>query len=244
MDMKKVIEYFPVNQRFTKQQFSGMVRKINADYAESSISWLLSELKHEEKIVNVGRGIYLRTSEKNTKRDYICDHLGIYLEVEQAVQREFPLVAFQMWEIYQMNEFVNHLFGKNTVFVEVENMCEGPVFEMLHDKFKDVLFCPSENMYYRQRGGDNTIVVQRLISEVPKPVLGHSAPLEKLLVDLFSGKLTGKLISRSEYRVIYEGAFSKYYIDEAKMFRYARRRNLETEIKAFIKEKTDIELAY
>lgn len=68
-------------------------------------------------------------------------------------------------------------------------------------------------MYYKQRGKDDTVVVQKLISEAPKPITGHSAPLEKLLVDLFSKKLTGKLISRSEYQRIYEDAFSKYRVD-------------------------------
>ena len=244
MDMKDVIEYLSTNESFTKQQFSSMVREANADYSESSISWLLSELKREQKIASIGRGVYVRVTEEGKKKKYHYDHLEAYLEIEQEINRKFPLVEFQMWEVYQMNEFVNHLFGKNTIFVEVENMCEAPVFEMLHERFPDVLFCPDKDMYYRQRGNDDTVVVQKLISEAPKPSAGHSAPLEKLLVDLFSKKLTGMLVSRSEYQGIYEDAFSRYIIDEMKMFRYARRRHLETEIKIFLKEKTNVELKY
>ncbi len=244
MNMKDVIEYLPIDKGFTKYQFSSKVREVNPDYSGSSISWLLSELKREQKIASIGRGIYIRITEDGRKREYAYDHLEAYLEIEQSVSREFPLVEFQMWEMYQMNEFVNHLFGKNTIFVEVENMCEAPVFEMLHERFPDVLFCPDKDMYYRQRGKDNTVVVQKLISEAPKPVIGHSAHLEKLLVDLFSKKLTGRLVSRSEYQGIYEDAFSRYCIDETKMFRYARRRHLEAEIKTFLKEKTNVELKY
>ncbi len=244
MNMKDIIEYLPMDESFTKQQFSSKVRETNADYSGSSISWLLSELKREQKIASVGRGVYIRVTEESRKREYTFDHLEAYLEIEQAVKREFPLVEFQMWEMYQMNEFVNHLFGKNTIFVEVENMCEAPVFEMLHERFSDVLFSPSKDIYYRQRGNDNTVVVQKLVSEAPKPVTGHSAPLEKLLVDLFSKKLTGKLISRSEYQGIYEEAFSRFHIDEIKMFRYARRRHLESEIKTFLREKTSVKLRY
>lgn len=244
MGMKDVIEYLPVDESFTKQQFSSKVREVNAGYSGSSVSWLLSELKREQKIASVGHGVYIRVKEENRKSEYSYDHLEAYLEIEQAVSREFPLVEFQMWEMYQMNEFVNHLFGKNTIFVEVENLCEAPVFEMLHERFPDVLFCPDKDMYYRQRGNEDTVVVQKLVSEAPKPVTGHSAPLEKLLVDLFSKKLTGKLISRSEYQGIYEDAFSRYSIDETKMFRYARRRHLEAEIKTFLREKTNVELKY
>ena len=244
MDIKDVIEYLPADESFTKQQFSSMIREADAGYSESSVSWLLSELKRKQKIASIGRGVYIRVTEEGRKKEYSYDHLKAYLEIEQAVSREFPLVGFQMWEMYQMNEFVNHLFGKNTIFVEVENMCEAPVFEMLHERFPDVLFCPDKDMYYRQRGNDNTVVVQKLISEAPRPAAGHSAPLEKLLVDLFSKKLTGKLVSRSEYQGIYEDAFSRYSIDETKMFRYARRRHLEAEIKIFLKEKTNVELRY
>lgn len=244
MDMKDVVECLPVDESFTKQQFGSKVREANVSYSGSSVSWLLSELKKERKIASVGRGVYIRVTEENRKKEYSYGHFGAYLEIEQAVSREFPLVEFQMWEMYQMNEFVNHLFGKNTIFVEVENMCVAPVFEMLHERFSDVLFCPSKDIYYRQRGNDDTVVVQKLVSETPKPSTGHSAPMEKLLVDLFSKKLTGKLINRSEYLGIYEEVFSKYSIDETKMFRYARRRHLEAEIRTFLEENTNVELKY
>lgn len=116
--------------------------------------------------------------------------------------------------------------------------------EGLHDKFPYVLFCPSEEMYHKQKGNDNTIVVQKLISEAPKPAVGHSAPLEKILVDLFSKKLTGKLIVRSEYPEIYEQAFERYYINETKMLRYARRRSLDEKLTTFLKESTNVNLEY
>ena len=244
MELKQIIEYFPENQSFTKQQFVAAVREENAYYADSSISWLLAELKKENKIISVGKGRYVRTSSRTEKREYRYLHQKDYMEVESMIAKEFPLVEFQMWELYQMNEFVNHLFGKNTIFVEVENMCEDVVFECLRNRFADVLFCPNKEMYYKLRKGDGTIVVQKLISETPGSIEGHSAPIEKILVDLFSGKLTGKLISKSEYRDIYEEAFDRYDIDEQKMFRYARRRNLETKIKKFIQEETDIQLKY
>ena len=54
-------------------------------------------------------------------------------------------------------------------------------------------------------------------------------------MDLFSNIFTGRLIERSEYPAIFEDAFSKYYLNESKMFRYARRRNVESQIKEFMK---------
>lgn len=68
------------------------------------------------------------------------------------------------------------------------------------------------------------------------------SPWEKLLVDLFSRKLTGHLIERAEYPAVYEEAFSKYLIDQKKMFRYARRRGVEEEMKELIRTSTNIKL--
>ena len=55
-------------------------------------------------------------------------------------------------------------------------------------------------------------------------------------------KLTGHLIERAEYPAVYEEAFSKYLIDQKKMFRYARRRGVEEEMKEFIRTSTNIKL--
>ena len=62
------------------------------------------------------------------------------------------------------------------------------------------------------------------------------------MVDLFVNKFTGHLIEKSEYPAILEETFHKYYLDETKMFRYARRRNVEARMKTFIRQETGIKL--
>ena len=90
---------------------------------------------------------------------------------------------------------------------------------------------------------ENMVVIQRLLSEAPKPFDDmKGCSLEKLLVDLFSSKLTGQLVERAEYPGIFEEAFRKYYIDEKKLFRYARRRSVEKEIREFIEKETNVQL--
>lgn len=242
MTVKNYFKDIPENKIFTKNDIRIEIQNQNYQYSERAITWLLSEGINKHVLERVGKGMYVRLSNKQVKPIYDYDHSEIYKEIESAISKTYPLVTFQMWEMYQMNEFVNHLFGRNTIFVEVEKMLVEPVFETIHTQYSEVLFSPNKEMYYRQRGDDNTIVVQQLLSEAPKPFIDHTCPLEKLLVDLFSAKLTGQLISRSEYRNIYEDSFAKYKIDESKMFRYARRRNLEDKIKEFIQEETDIKL--
>ena len=141
-----------------------------------------------------------------------------------------------------MNEFVNHLLAKNTIFVEVENMLDESVFNLLFERYPHVLHNPDIEEYYKY-AGDETIVVRKLISEAP-PAFGQhrQASLEKLLVDLFGRGISGSILSRSEYRAIYEDSFHKYNINQAKLFRYARRRGVEKTIRDFIREETRIML--
>ena len=128
--------------------------------------------------------------------------------------------------------------GVDDIVVEVENMLEDGVFDTLREQYPNVFISPKIEQYHRYKGKEDNIVVLKLISEAPKPKDGHSSTLEKLLVDLFSNKFTGRLIEHSEYPAIFEDVFNKYYLDEAKMFRYARRRNVESKIKRFMKENT------
>lgn len=141
-----------------------------------------------------------------------------------------------------MNEFANHQMTKNIIFVEVKNILDKSVFNQLFEIYPHALLNPSADEYDKY-AVDETIVVRRLISEAP-PFFGdyRQASLEKLLVDLFGRGIAGVIISRSEYRAIYEDAFQKYNINLAKLFRYARRRGIEKKIQRFICEETDITL--
>lgn len=241
VDIKNFTSRLPYDTVFDKQQFREMVCSIFPDYKEYSVSWLIKKLKEEKVLVSVGKGKYIRQEARGRKkRVYKYMHSDEYLDVEKSITQEFPLVTFQMWELIQFNEFVNHQLSKNILIVEVENMLENAVFEYLRDQYMHVLFCPDIDEFYRYRSEETTIVILKLVSEAPKPIENHSSPLEKLLVDLFTNKFAGKLIQRSEYRAILEDSFEKYLIDETKLFRYARRRNVDMQIREFIKENTKI----
>lgn len=65
MDMSSVIEYLPVDESFTKQQFSSMVREANAGYSGSSVSWLLFLLHNHEQVDRIKGGLKRMTEKKH-----------------------------------------------------------------------------------------------------------------------------------------------------------------------------------
>ena len=87
------------------------------------------------------------------------------------------------------------------------------------------------------------IVLNKRVTETPKG-LGESwhSRIEKVLVDLITEPLIQDSINKSEYDNIFEDVFSRYIVDESCLFRYARRRGADKELKDFIINNTTVEL--
>ena len=243
MNTLSIISALPEGQVFNKVRFREAVYKVNPDCSETSINWMLVTLRKRGILASVGAGkYYVIPQNASVKKSYRYPHSQEYLEIEHSVSSTYPLVNFQMWELIQMNDYVNHQIAKNVIFVEVESMLIDTVYETLHEQYPYAMIQPNSTSFYKQRSPETDIVVQKLLTEAPKPVFDHSCPLEKLLVDLLSRKLSGHLIERSEYPKIFEDIFQKYNIDETKLLRYAKRRHLYDDLITFISTQTDIKL--
>ena len=237
------LQTLPKGQLFDKVAFREAVRSLNPNCTENTINWMLYFLRKKGMLASAGAGkYYVVPSEVTRKREYRYPNSEEYKEIEEAIADAFPYMKFQMWELIQLNDFVNHQIAKNVIFIEVESMLEDTVFEMLHIRYPYAMIQPDKNYFFKQRSPGTDIVVQRLLTEAPSPTNGHASPMEKILVDLFSNKLTGNLIEKSEYPRIVEDVFRKYRIDETRMFRYARRRNLYNALVSFIQTQTNVEL--
>lgn len=152
-------------------------------------------------------------------------------------------MEFTIFELVQLNEFVNHQLAHNVLFLSVEDDIIDFVFDLLKEQFPGkVLLDPTPELYH-QYWYDGMIVLNKLVTEAPRGIeeAWHTR-LEKLLVDLVSDSLLQEVISKSEYPAILEGTFSGYVIDESCLFRYAKRRGAEKQLKALIREKTNITL--
>lgn len=225
---------------FTTGDFSEMLRIESPGIGRSTVFRLLKYLCEIGTITRTSKGHF----DVSNKRIYNYELSETAKNISMYIQEQFPLVDFQVWELYQMNEFVNHQMSRNTIFVEVENMLDKSIFNLLFDKYPHVLHNAGMDEYYKY-AGDETIGVRKLISEAPSGFGQYKqASLEKILVDLFGRGLSGSIISRSEYKAIYEDSFKKYVINQPKMFRYARRRGIEKNIVDFIHDKTNITLEY
>ena len=192
-------------------------------------------------LARVGSGLYCLPN--NNAKPYEHEYSNLAIEIASLMQAQYPLVDFNILELVQLNNFVNHQLAHNILFLSVESDVIEFVFSMLRNQyFGRVLISPTPEMYH-QYWSDNMIVVNKLTTEAPKGLeIPWHTRLEKLLVDVIADPLLIDSISESEYPTIYEDAFSMYVVDESCLFRYANRRAVDIKIKKLIEEKTNITL--
>ncbi len=159
------------------------------------------------------------------------------LRVAELLSEEYDGLNFQISELRQLNQFVNHLIAHNTIFVYVENDLTNYVFDTLWSLNPGkVMLKPKADDYFRYIQ-DNGIVVLRLPSETPKGYEEQwKSRLEKILVDIFTDKLVSSIVPEEDKEEILEGAFKDYLIDKDTMLHYARRKGAEKKMREILEQ--------
>ena len=227
-------------ESFSRTEFINAYRTEQPEQSDEAAVYALRKLLKDGGIIRVSWNQY---APPQKKRLYHHDYSAISEEVAGKILNECMDPVFQIFELTQLNVFVNHLIAHNTVFVYVENELLDYVFDLLRQTYPGkVMFKPSVDEYYRYLV-DDEIVVGRLPSETPKglDVPWHSR-LEKILVDVAVDKLLSQLVPSGEYDNIFNESFERYYLDETAMRRYAKRKGAEGKFDSFLR-KHDYQMA-
>lgn len=217
---------------FTRANYYEAMRQEANKASLAGLSYALSKQVVDNNIIHIGRDQYSFSKGRHAYRHTYSETSE---RIASEMTEEYPSGNFQIFELVQLNAFVNHQIAHNTIFVFVENELVDYVFDMLKMKHPGkVLLKPSVEDYYKYYV-DDLIVVLRLPSESPKEAgCNWHSRLEKILVDISVDKLVSKLVSRGEYPLIFNDAFSRYAIDTKAMLRYANRRGAAARFKAML----------
>lgn len=217
---------------FSRQEFS---RTMMASYGmtEPQAAYDLKKRLDKGMLVRSGWGRYSLP----VKRVYIHHYSDHATEVVNTINKEYDGVDFQVFELIQLNDFMNHQIAHNTVFVAVENDLIDYVFESLWKAYPGkVMLKPKLEQYYRYLQ-DNVIIVGRLPSETPKGIeKPWMSRMERILVDVFTDKLISAIVPEDEKDRIVDGAFNDYMVDQNTMLRYAKRKGTEKRMAKILSE--------
>lgn len=201
---------------------------------DPQISYDLQKRLEAYSIVRVGWNKYTVAGKKSL---YSHEYSDVSVDIAEMISDNYIELKFQLFELIQLNDFMNHQMAHNTIFVSVENDMQDYVFDTLRSKYPGrVMLRPSVDEYYRYLQ-DDEIIVCRLPSESPK---GFTVPwksrLEKIVVDVFTDKLIGRIVPEGEKKAIILGAYESYLLDEKTMIRYAKRKGADTKFRNILKE--------
>jgi hypothetical protein len=231
-DKMVILERIGSNSPFARSDLQAVMEECGYHTSESITNHMITRMLAAGDIARIGRNRYCVS---NSQKAYHFSHSEFAVSVANEIVKAHLYLDFRIFELVQLNEFVNHQIAHNIVFVSVEGELEEDVFNTLWERHKgSVLLKPDADELFRYLTED-IVVIGKLPTESPKGIdVFWDTRLEKMLVDIAVDKLLRKVVYSGEYPAIYQGGFSKYAIDKNVMFRYARRRGALGKYKEFL----------
>lgn len=217
-------------ETYSRAKLMDMLRIDNPALSQNSFQWAIGTMVKTGRIERVGRDEYALSSGEKLPI-YTPPYTDEANAVIEKISKKYSYIRFTVYESCLLNEFLNHLIAKNTIFVQAEKDSSVFVFRYLQEIMgQGLMYKPTTEDFSLYWKGDSVIITD-LISEAPlSQSRPHDITMEKLLVDIYCDKLIRGTFEKSEYKSIVEQAKATYQLDKIKLLRYARRRNKEADI--------------
>ncbi len=237
-DTSSLLEKAGFCSSFTRSDFQKIMEDCGYRTTKSITNHAITRLIESGAIVRIGCNRYCVSGSLKT---YHFPHSELASSLADEIIKAHPYLDFRIFELVQLNEFVNHQIAHNIVFISVEGGFEKDVFNTLWERHKgSVLVKPDADELFCYLNDDMSVIM-KLPSESPKGKdFLWDTRLEKMLVDIAVDKLLRKIVYQREYEAIYQGAFHKYAIDRSIMFRYARRRGALEKYREFLVNEAEL----
>lgn len=222
--------------RFSVSDIIQFYQQFEDNIKRSTVDWRIYELTNADIIHRMARGIYSLKEVRHYQPEITRANKLLY----GSFKKQFPYARGCFWDTRWLNEFMLHQPGRFYTLLEVEKDVLEAVFYEMKDQGKEAFLNPSEEVI------DKYIVDKRspllllpLISEAPTQEIDgvRTITIEKMLVDLVSNASLFAAQQGSELKRIFKAAYEKYTISEAKILRYASRRNRKEAIELLIKSR-------
>jgi len=236
----KLIEQFKDKESFSREELSDFFRQFEPDLKEGTFAWRIYDLQNRNIIKPVRRGVYTISSKPKYKPSLSPE----LLKIGKKLLEQYTDAEYCIWDTAWLNEFSQHQSPRHMQIIEIEKEFAESLYYHLKDSMRHELYLnPDEktiDFYIAE--SNHSVVIKKMITRSPTSKVSHnktklSVPLlEKILVDLFAENKLFYLYQGAELVHIYESAIKNYTINYTKLFSYAKRREKEQDIKAFLRK--------
>lgn len=230
---QKLKKQFAQNGIITTSEVVDFYKKFDPEIPRTTVNWRVYQLVKQGVLDRVGKGKF----KMGKSKIYQPDLTNKLFKINKSIQINFPFITYCLWQQQWINEFSQHIAKTDVVLIEVERDIAESVYLFLKDSFTSVFYKPGKEMLQNYiLGLDAVILVKPLVSEAPIQVVRgvSTVSIEKLLVDVYSD-IEFEYARGQETIHIFENAFSLYSINQAKLLRYADRKNKKQEVKEIIR---------
>ncbi len=216
-----------MNNFTSKNELYNQYKKNNM--SQRSKALLINKLIEDGVIAKINNDQYKFVNKKkyHIYREY--DETKDFINVLKDIKFDYII-----YNITFLNEWLNHLIGKNTIFIEVDKKYANTIYEVLVDNnYKNILLNPSLEEIDKYSSSD-LIIIKPLFTRSPINRKDKSFTIEKIIVDLFVDAILKRFFSTSELPDIYKQIFEKYAIDELSLNAYLTRRKIKKSFFEFL----------
>ena len=118
---------------FSRAELLAAMEKNGVRISDSMLKVVLKRLMDAEEIIRVGRNAYCVNEE--SRRMYEHEYSELARSIAKQMKEDFPYLSFSVFELVQLNAFVNHQIAHNVIFVSVESDLGDFVFDKLKEKY-------------------------------------------------------------------------------------------------------------
>jgi len=241
---KKAIKYIKNNfkdgQIIQRENLYNSLKEIDPDLKKSAFDWLIYELRKEEIIRAIKRGMYILGSKPEFKPTITDKQKRIY----DLLKRKKICDTICLWSTDWLHGFMIHQPMNHAIILEVDADTIESVYYFMRDKvYKKVYMLPDVQVMQDYAMEDNEpVIISKYITR--SPVLNYKKvvvpKLEKILVDVYVDSKRFYWLQGQELQNIYNDTIDRYHINYSTMFAYASRRETDKRLKAFLKANFDL----
>lgn len=208
------------------------------DMKPVTVRQLLSRLASAGEIVRIGYGKYMKSSIKEDFPIFVSDKVR---QIYNGLHSDLPFADFCVYSGQIYEPLQHHLSVNHAIYVETNRDTVESVFSLLKSQYNNVYKQPDADFmsdYVDLR--KDCIIVKVLVTESPLQKVEDipSPTIEKLLVDILTDADLNYLRGM-ELNYMIDTALSKFRISSSKLMRYARRRNVQKQIKNLLDNSTN-----
>ena len=219
---EQIIEYATQHASFGVDDLMSEYGSVN----RTTLLCMLSRLVGEGELVRKMRGVYSKCSGSSLFRVVLKEQERA---ISGLIRKELPLISYCLYNGETLAPLQHHVFQNNATYLEVERDAVETVFHICKDKGFESYKSPTMDMTKDYIDlSKSVVIVKPLVTESPLTQNdGIMVPtLEKLLVDLCKDK-DFYFLQGVEENYILENARTLFDINESRLKRYAKRRNID-----------------